>query len=184
MAEAEGSGSSKFPPPPEKLPQNARRLGALQQQQQQQQQQSHQRPLSLSPALPLTIGNAGSASRSVYSHRSQQRDSSSLRARATEILSDPMGDRYSSPSLSSSSPLKHHGLLMERAAVARRVKRHLVTRPISASPPAAPQLVPASSNVVGPVPPRLSHSLDELAGLAALFPADAAAAAAALDESG
>ncbi|KAJ2263207.1 hypothetical protein GGI01_000944 [Coemansia sp. RSA 376] len=160
MTEAEDDSSSlQIPPAVEKLPQNARRLGAQQ-----------QRPLSQSPAVPMAIGPA-SARQSVYSQRSQ-RDSGSLRARATEILSDPTGEHYS-PSLSSSSPLMHQGLLMERAAVARRVKRHLVTRPNTA----APQPMPAA-NIVSPVP-RLSHSLDEPAGLVAMYSGSSV-----LDESG
>ncbi|KAJ2489008.1 hypothetical protein IWW37_004336 [Coemansia sp. RSA 2050] len=161
MTEAEdGSSSSQLPPRLEKLPQNARRLGVPQ-----------QRPLSQPPAAPMAIGPA-SARQSVYSQRSQQRDSSSLRARATEILSERTGEHYS-PNLSSSPSLMRHELLMERAAVARRVKRHLVTRPNTA----APQPTPAASKA-SPVP-RLSHSLDEPAGLAALY-----AGSSVLDESG
>ncbi|KAJ2827193.1 hypothetical protein GGI24_002713, partial [Coemansia furcata] len=67
-----------------------------------------------------------------------------------------------------------HGLLMERAAVARRVKRHLVTRPNTA----APQPMPAAI-IASPVVPRLSHSLDEPPGLAALYRGTSV-----LDESG
>ncbi|KAJ2409461.1 hypothetical protein GGI10_004693 [Coemansia sp. RSA 2530] len=119
----------------------------------------------------MAIGPA-SARQSVYSQRSQHRDSGSLRARATEILSERTGERYS-PILSSSSSLMRHELLMERAAVARRVKRHLVTRPNTA----VPQPMPAA-NKASPVP-RLSHSLDEPAGLAALY-----AGSPVLDESG
>ncbi|KAJ2462620.1 hypothetical protein GGI02_005423, partial [Coemansia sp. RSA 2322] len=162
MAHAAGSGSGNsngssstppapLAPPAEKLPQNARRKPTTPQQQ----QQPLPVPVPSSPALPLAIGAGASTSRhGMHTHGSHQRYGSSLRARATEILSDP-GDHHSS--LSSSSPLSHR-LSMERAEVARRVKRHLVMRPVSASEPA------------GPAAPRISHSLGGQAGLAVLFP--------------
>ncbi|KAJ2891519.1 hypothetical protein IWW38_003581, partial [Coemansia aciculifera] len=80
--------------------------------------------------------------------------------------------------------MHRQGLLMERAAVARRVKRHLVTRPVSDGPATAaittaiPQPMPAaaavSASVAGLVPPRLSHSLEEPGRLRALFSPEAA----------